>query len=572
MVINPAPIKPGPGFFILTCSMLKKLSIQNYAIIDALETLFLPGMNSVTGETGAGKSIIMGALGLILGERADTSVLVNKGKKCIVEGIFGTDTKTEIRKFLAANNLDAEEELVLRREIAVNGKSRAFINDTPVNLDQLRQLTSLLVDLHQQFDSLQLGENDFQRQVLDALAGHQETINEYRTGYFHWKNLQKELDELMQRKQQFDKETDYNRFQFHELDEAAFRENEIEETDAELKLLNHAEAIKTALASVVHELKESEKPVVQQLKILINRLYDYSSFHPQLAELIQRLQSAQVELQDIAGDLSSISHEVNYDADKIERLNERLALGYKLMQKHGVKNTAELLAVQMQLEEKLQAVLNIDEEIQKKEKAFAESRQALFRLANNISEARKKQVKPLEEKVNKLLAQVGMPNAMIKVKVEIKDELGPYGADEIEFLFDANRSNQFLAVRKVASGGELSRLMLCIKSLVAQKLDMPTLIFDEIDTGISGEAARQVGIIMKNLSASRQVVCITHQPQIAGKADAHFFVYKEIDNGSVKTNIRLLTGEERITAIAKMLSGEKTTSAALENAREMVNN
>jgi DNA repair protein RecN (Recombination protein N) len=226
----------------------------------------------------------------------------------------------------------------------------------------------------------------------------------------------------------------------------------------------------------------------------------------------------------------------------------------------------------MQLEEKLQAVLNIDEEIQKKEKAFAESRQALFRLANNISEARKKQVKPLEEKVNKLLAQVGMPNAMIKVKVEIKDELGPYGADEIEFLFDANRSNQFLAVRKVASGGELSRLMLCIKSLVAQKLDMPTLIFDEIDTGISGEAARQVGIIMKNLSASRQVVCITHQPQIAGKADAHFFVYKEIDNGSVKTNIRLLTGEERITAIAKMLSGEKTTSAALENAREMVNN
>jgi len=572
MVINPAPIKTGPGFFNLNCSMLKKLSIQNYAIIDALETSFLAGMNSVTGETGAGKSIIMGALGLILGERADTSVLVNKGKKCIVEGIFGTDNKTEIRKFLAGNNLDAEEELVLRREIAVNGKSRAFINDTPVNLDQLRQLTSLLVDLHQQFDSLQLGENDFQRQVLDALAGHQDTINEYRTGYFHWRNLQKELDELKQRKQQFDKETDYNRFQFHELDEAAFRENEIEETDVELKLLNHAEAIKTALASVVQELMESEKPVVQQLKILINRLYDYSSFHPQLAELIQRLQSAQVELHDIAGDLSSISHEVNYDADKIERLNERLALGYKLMKRHGVKNTSELLVVKNQLEEKLQAVLNIDEEIQKKEKAFAESRQALFRLANNISEARKKQVKPLEEKVNKLLAQVGMPNAMIKVKVEIKDELGPYGADEIEFLFDANRSNQFLAVRKVASGGELSRLMLCIKSLVAQKLDMPTLIFDEIDTGISGEAAKQVGIIMKNLSASRQVVCITHQPQIAGKADAHFLVYKENVNGSVKTNIRLLTGEERITAIAKMLSGEKTTSAALENAREMVNN
>lgn len=552
--------------------MLKIISIQNYAIIDALETSFLPGMNSVTGETGAGKSIIMGALGLILGDRADTSVLVNKEKKCVVEGSFGTDNKVEVKNFLSDNNLDADEELVLRREIAVNGKSRAFINDTPVNLDQLRQLTSLLVDLHRQFDSLQLGENDFQRQVIDALAGHQDKINEYRAGYFYWKNLQKELEELKQRKLQFDKEADYNRFQFNELEEAAFRENELEETDAGLKLLNNAETIKTALTSVLYELKESERPVVQQLKVLISQLHEYSSFHPQLTELVQRLQSAQVELQDIAGDLGSVCNDVHYDAEKIEQLNERMTLGYKLMKKHGVKTTSGLLAIQKQLLEKLQTVLNIDEEIRQKEIVFSQTGQALSLLANKISEARKKQIKPFEDKVNKLLAQVGMPNAAIKVEMKAEAELGQYGADKIEFLFDANRNKQFLPVWKVASGGELSRLMLCIKSLVAQKLDMPTLIFDEIDTGISGEAARQVGIIMKNLSASRQVVCITHQPQIAGKADAHYFVYKEIVNGAVKTNIRLLSGDERITAVAKMLSGEKPTAAAMENAREIISN
>jgi DNA repair protein RecN (Recombination protein N) len=308
------------------------------------------------------------------------------------------------------------------------------------------------------------------------------------------------------------------------------------------------------------------------LKVLSNQLQVFALFHPQLPELIKRLQSAQLELQDVAGDLNSISDHINFNPEKIEQLNDRLSLGYKLMKKHGVKTTNELLAIQKQLEEKLQAVLNIDEEIQQREKAVAETRHALSLQAKKISDARHKQTKPLEEKVNKLLAQVGMPNAKIKVEIKDEDELNSYGMNSIEFLFDANRSKQFLPVRKVASGGELSRLMLCIKSLVAQKLDMPTLIFDEIDTGISGEAARQVGIIMKELAGNRQVICITHQPQIAGKADAHFFVYKEIIKDEVKTNIRLLNKDERITAIAKMLSGERPTAAALENAREMVGN
>jgi len=557
--------------------MLKQLFIQNYAIIDAIDIKFPVGMNVVTGETGAGKSIIMGALGLILGDRADSSALVNKEKKCIVEGVFKAEGKSSVKFFLKVNDLDSyrddgEDELVLRREIAVNGKSRAFINDTPVNLDQLRELSSLLVDLHQQFDSLQLGENDFQREVIDALAGHRQAINEYQGIYHQWKGLQKELDELKDQKLQFDKEADYNRFQFDELNEAGFKENELEETDTELKMLNNAEEIKNALSNVYFELKESETPMVQQLKNLSNQLQGYSSFHLQLPELIQRLQSAQLELQDIAGDLDRISNHINYSPEKIEQLNDRLTLGYKLLKKHGVKTTSELQAIQKQFEEKLQSVLNIEESIQQKEKEVLKTKQALNQLADKISEGRKKQVKPFEEKVNKLLAQVGMPNAKVKIEIRDEDELNSFGKNSIEFLFDANRSKQFLSVRKVASGGELSRLMLCIKYLVAQKLDMPTLIFDEIDTGISGEAAKQVGVIMKELSDNRQVICITHQPQIAGKANAHFFVYKEIVKDEVKTNIRLLNKDERITAIAKMLSGEKPTAAAMENAKEMVGN
>ena len=551
--------------------MLTRLSINNYAIIDELEIDFSGKLSIITGETGAGKSIIIGALGLILGERADSSSLVNKEKKCIVEGTFSGNSKKQVTDFLKANELDAEEELVLRREIGTNGKSRAFINDTPVNLVQLQQLSSLLIDLHQQFDTLELGETDFQRQVLDALAGQLSLVEEYQLQYRQWLQLRKETEELKAQQQQFEKEADYNRFQFTELEEAAFRENELEETEAELKLLNNSEGIKAALAKTYFDLRESETPVVQQLKILLNQLNAYSSYHPDLPALLQRLQSAQVELQDIADDIDRISNHINYDPVRIEQLNERLSLGYKLQKKHDVSSTAELLMIQKELEEKLQAVLNIEETIQQKEKETNHLLAEAKKTAEKITTGRNKQVKTLEDKVNILLVQVGMPNAKLKVLVQPAD-LSSSGADAIEFLFDANRSGQFQPVRKVASGGELSRLMLCIKSLVAQSIDLPTLIFDEIDTGISGEAARQVGIIMKELAAKRQVICITHQPQIAGKADAHFFVYKEIVKDKVKTNIKQLTTEERITAIAKMLSGEKPTAAAIENAREMVMN
>ena len=551
--------------------MLRQLTIKNYAIIDELQIDLSGKLNIITGETGAGKSILMGALNLILGERADSSVLVNKEKKCIVEGIFHAGGKKEVTAFLVENDLDQHEELVIRREINVNGKSRAFISDTPVNLSQLQQLSSLLVDLHQQFDTLELGESDFQRQVIDALAGNSELIGQYQLIYRKWNQVKKETEALKEQQQQFDKEAGYNQFQYNELAEAGFKENELEQIDAELKMLSNAEGIKAALNKVYFELQESDTPLVQQLKSVLNQLNAYAAYHTAIPALMQRLQSVQIEVQDIADEVDHVSSQISYNPEKLEEFNERLSLGYKLQKKHGVNSTNELLVIQQDLEAKLQAVLNIGESIQQKEKEYNLLFEQATVLSKKISDARHKQVKGLEDKVNKLLAQVGMPNAKLRVQIR-PAELNATGADAIDFLFDANKSGQFQPIRKVASGGELSRLMLCIKSLVAQKIDLPTMIFDEIDTGISGEAARQVGIILKGLADERQVICITHQPQIAGKANAHFFVYKEIVKDSVKTNIRRLTTDERITVIAKMLSGEKPTAAAMENAREMIGN
>ncbi len=559
--------------------MLQQLRIQNYAIIDEITIDFSKKLNIITGETGAGKSILMGALSLILGGRADTSVLLSRDKKCFVEGSFYVNGKKDIRQFLKENDLDEEDELVIRREISSSGKSRAFINDTPVNLNQLQQLASSLVDLHQQFDTVAMGQSDFQRLVLDALAGNAALLTEYQAGYRQLQAVKKSLHSLEEQKVQFNAAFDYNRFLFDELQEAGLKEHELEDIEAELKLLNNAEGIKTALTKACFELNESEQPMIQQLKVIGNQLQAYAGYHPGLAVVIQRIQSTQIELQDISDELDRLNDHVHHDPVLIEQLGERLSQGYRLLKKHGVKTTDELLAIRDQLRQKLDAILNIDEIIQEKEKDYDRLLKQATAIAEKISFNRRKQAGPLEEQVNSLLTQVGMPNARLKVETqyaaggaETAGQLQLYGMDQIEFLFDANKGRQFAPIRKVASGGELSRLMLCIKSLVARSIDLPTLIFDEIDTGISGEAARQVGFIMKELSANRQIICITHQPQIAGKADEHFFVYKQIEDDAVKTHIRLLTTDERITTIAQMLSGEKPTAAALENAREMVMN
>lgn len=551
--------------------MLHHLHIQNYAIIDKLEISFSQSLNIITGETGAGKSIVMGALSLILGERANTSVLLDKEKKCIIEGLF-KNQQPQIKKFLEDNDLDSLDEVVMRREVLSNGKSRAFVNDTPVNLNLLQQLSSLLVDLHQQFDTLELSSSDFQREVIDTLANNADDLLRYQIIYRKYTTARQQLEELKQQQQSATKEFDFNTFLFTELNEASFTENELEHLDEQLKVISNAESIKGTLTKVFFELQESDQPLVQQLKSLNNQLQSLRNFHSDITSLVDRLHSTQIELQDIADEVYRLNNSVFYDAQKINSINERLALGYRLFKKHGVTTTAELLTIKNDLKIQLEKVTNLTETIVKKENEINNYYEDVKKLAVKISFKRHEQIKPFEDKVNKLLAQVGMPNAKIRVQIQPSQLLNQYGQDAVEFLFDANKSNRFEPLRKVASGGELSRLMLSIKSLVAKSVELPTLIFDEIDTGISGEAARQVGIIMQDLSRAHQVIAITHQPQIAAKADAHYFVYKEIREDNIVTSIKLLTPDERITAIATMLSGERPTAAAFENAREMMGN
>lgn len=549
--------------------MLQKLTIQNFAIIDELNVHFQHGLTTITGETGAGKSILLGALGLVLGNRADSHVLMNKEKKCVVEVLFSDTTDPKIKEWLQQQEADVEEELILRREIAVNGKSRAFVNDTPVNLSQLRELTSLLVDLHQQFDTLELGEEDFQREVLDALAGCTKEVQQYQKDFIRFAKQQRELKELKDQQLQAKKEQDYKQFLLTELEEAAFKENELEELEQELKLLSNAGAISTALSEAVNILQEGDTPFVQQLKLLQQRLNGYKQFSPDLLSITDRIQSAQIELNDIANELSHLQNSISIDESRMQTINDRLETGYKLQKKHTVNTTNNLLVIQQQLQNDLQVVFHLDETINNKEKEINGLQQQLEKDASVIHDKRKKQTEPFVKNVNSLLQRVGMPNARLKVELT-EAGLSAFGKDKISFLFDANKSNRFESISKVASGGELSRLMLCIKSLVAERIQLPTMLFDEIDTGISGEAARQVGILLKELSNKHQVITITHLPQIAAKASAHFFVYKEEDKTGIKTKIRLLNKNEQIEAIAKMLSGEKLTESSLVTAREMV--
>lgn len=549
--------------------MLKQLSIQNFAIIDELTVDFQQQFNTITGETGAGKSILLGALGLVLGNRADSSTLMNKEKKCTVEVLFDAAKNTKAKEWLQQNEIEDDAELILRREISATGKSRAFVNDTPVNLNQLKELTSLLVDLHQQFDTLELGEAYFQREVLDALAGSTAAVKTYHRLYLQYVTLQKELQNLKEKQLHAKNEQDYKQFLLSELHDAGFKENELEELDKELKLLSNAGAISTMLNEAVAVLKESDAPVVQQLKSLLHKLQTYKEAHVQLGIVTERLQSAQIELSDIADELFHLQNDLTLDEGRMKQVEERLAAGYKLQKKHNLRSTADLLQLQQVLEQEVQQVLNMEQEIAAKEKETITLQQQLQTQANAIHEKRKQQCKPLAQTVNDLLQRVGMPNARLKVELT-ETTLNAFGKDDISFLFDANKSNRFEPISKVASGGELSRLMLCIKSLVAANIQLPTMIFDEIDTGISGEAARQVGILLKELSHNHQVITITHLPQIAAKADAHFYVFKKEENKIVKTKIRLLNKEEQIETIAKMLSGEKLTASSLVTAKEMV--
>jgi DNA repair protein RecN (Recombination protein N) len=550
--------------------MLQKLIIKNYAIIDNLVIEPDAHLNTVTGETGAGKSIILGALSLILGERADTSVLINKNEKSVIEGYFDVSDNEVFKHALATAEIDYEPQCIIRREIAANGKSRAFINDTPVMLNVLNKLTSLLVDLHQQFGHLALEDDNFQMEALDAIGNNNAAAETYRKLYYQHKSIKQKLADHRERQQQWQKESDYKQFLLDELVQATFKEDEIEHADQQLKQMSHAERIISVLETSRTVLEEGEQPLVNELKRISQQLQGITDVMPELKPLQERITSVWAELKDISGELEHEAGKVILNPAVMEELQQRIDLGYKLLKKHGAKTTAELLEFQHKLEEELKATLDLNETIERLAQEEGIVYKELMKEAEQLSAQRKKVIPSFTKNINDLLILVGMPNARFDVRLE-KVSPTPHGIDQVQFLLDANKSGQFQLLQKAASGGEMSRIMLCIKSLTAEALHMPTLIFDEVDTGISGEAARQVGLLLRQLSQYHQVICITHQPQVAARGSRHFYVYKEADkNERLSTKVKVLQPEERVLAIARMIGGEQPSEAAISNAKELV--
>lgn len=550
--------------------MLTHLSVQNYALIDKLDVDFSTGLTIITGETGAGKSILLGALGLIAGSRADTQSLQDKTKKCIIEASFLVDSYS-LKDFFTENELDYEATSTIRREINPEGKSRAFINDTPVTLNQLKELGERLIDIHSQHQTLSLNGTEFQLSVVDAFAGHDSLLEEYKQDYKNYKALEKQLNDLMEREAQAKKDLDYFQFQFNELEDAGLKAGEQTEMEQELETLNNAEDIKSALSKAAFGLNGGEQNLLSSLNEIRVLLQTMAKFKPEIAELNTRINSTYIELKDISNELETIEQAVVYDPKQIELLNHKLDAIYRLQQKHQVKTIEALIAIKDELSNKLLDFSSMEAEIDKLKSALDKLNKTLATKANSLSEKRKKVIPKIEKEIASLLQSLSMPNAQLKVEQTATGTYTINGTDKINFLFSANKGSDFKELNKVASGGELSRLMLSIKSLIAKLTALPTIIFDEIDTGVSGDVADKVGIIMNTMAANMQVITITHLPQIASKGSSHLFVYKEDKNNKTFSNIKKLNAEERIQEIAKMLSTGTPTAAAISNAKELLN-
>ena len=553
--------------------MLHRLNIRNYALIDELELQLEEGMNTITGETGAGKSILLGALSMILGQRADTTALSDKSQKCIVEGEFRLPRKGGlVRQFLSEHELDDGSSVIIRREISAEGKSRAFVNDTPVNLQQLRELGELLVDVHSQHETLLLNKRDFQRSVVDAFSGMQTEIQSYREGYKAWKLVTEELSRLIEDEERALSEKDFLGFQFRELEEAALKAGEQPALEAELRALTHAGEISQTLNAAATTLESGEDALIGPLNNLIQGLNSVSKYDVRIQELAQRIKSSLIELKDIASEAGSLSAHFQSDPARLEQIQERLDILYKLQHKHRKQTEDELISLQDELRLKLDSIGSMEERIAALKVSTKQQQDILMRQAEAISEKRRSAIPTIEKKISSLLSDVSMPHAKLKIDAgERLVEPGPYGIDQIRFTFSANKGGAFSDLNKVASGGELSRLMLCLKSAVAGEMELPTMIFDEIDTGVSGETAYRIGHVMRNLSRKHQLICITHLPQIASRGDAHWYVHKEVSGKKTNTRVRRLDGDDRVVEIARMLSGEKPGANALANARELLN-
>ena len=549
--------------------MLKKLLIQNYAIIRELDITFSDGMVIITGETGAGKSILMGALGLALGDRADAAAMRSKDSKTVIEAVFEHKAGTGLDAILEENELEKEEEIILRREIQVNGKSRSFVNDTPVSLSILAKIAEKLVDLHQQFDTLALGSQAFQQDLLDIRSGASALMSDYSRVFGEYRTTARKIATIKESLQKAEQEREYKLFLLKELDELNWRTGEGKEIEEELNMLTHADQVRTCIAKIGLGLSEGEQPMLSALRSMVAQLQGLQSYHSAISPLAERMNAVHVELKDIAGDLQSLFEKISVDDKKMDAFNDRISTAQRLAKKHGLSDLNALVEKRSILEEELSVFEKSSHALEGLEKDLDRFQKMAEKLAGDLRKSRQAEIPQLEENTQLLLKRVGMPNASLKIALK-PVELSASGIDLVEFLFDANKSGQFESLQKVASGGELSRLMLVLKSLVADSMEMPTLIFDEIDSGISGEAAKQVGMLMEELSANHQLIAITHQPQIAAKAEQHLFVYKKEENGQINTGIRMLSQEERVQAIAQMLAGENPSEAVMASAREMM--
>lgn len=550
--------------------MLHNLRIQNFALIEETEVRLNQGLTVITGETGAGKSILLGALGLTLGNRADISSLHNKTKKCIIEAQFNIKAYG-LNLFFEAHELDFEENTTIRREITPEGKSRAFINDTPTTLNVLKELGERLIDIHSQHETLLLKETNFQFELVDAFAKTTSLFIDYKKLFAQLTKLKKQLEELTAQEIQAKKELDYFQFQFNELEEASFKTGEQKELEEESETLENAEFIKGNLVKTSLAISGGEENIVSALAIAKQQLQSVSKFGKQFNELFERINSVTIELKELANDIDNCEEEVVYDNVRLEEVNARLDKLNRLLKKHGVNTEAELLDIKKDIETKLQQFSSLELTIEKTQKEISALEKQCRISAKELSDKRQKATSGIEQNIKTMLTGLSMANAQFKIELKPLENLTTNGLDGISFLFTANKGAEFKELHKTASGGELSRLMLCLKALLAERTSLPTIIFDEIDSGVSGDVADKIGNILLAMGNNMQVITITHLPQMASKGSNHLFVYKSDTKDKTISSIKALTPDERVAEIAKMLSTGTPTETALKNAKELLN-
>ena len=550
--------------------MITSLSIKNYALIEKLAIDFSKGFSIITGETGAGKSIILGAMGLVLGKRADLTSLKNKEEKCVIEAYFDI-SKYNLKPFFEANDLDYEDETIIRREILPTGKSRAFINDSPVNLQELQELSLFLIDIHSQQQTQELSDETVQFAIIDAIANNQNEIGNYQSLLKNYKEDKARLKSLIVKQAESIKEQEYNTFLLNELVAAQLKSGEQEQLEADFEKLNNVETIKEAVDKSLALANEEQIGALSTLKEIKLALQKIAPFAPEYATLLERITSLAIELDDISDELINCSDKLIHDPIRLDLISEKLQLIFNLQKKHQVTSVDELLSIQTTLENNLFELGNLESDIAKLTQTIQDKANSLDALAQTIHQKRSESVPVLSDKLIAILATLGMPNVRFNIEIKSTDNYYQNGKDEIQFLFSANKGTDFGLLKKVASGGEMSRIMLAVKAILAQYSKLPTLIFDEIDTGVSGEIAIRMGEIMKEMSQTMQIFAITHLPQIAAKGNAHFKVFKSTVGEDTQSELQLLNEEERVIEIAQMLSGAVVSDSALNHAKSLLN-